>query len=115
MSRSFGVLRMTALVAGGLIIAAMPIALWLAWPHADLVLGVGAGTVFLLLLCVLHLERRTASRQQQKADPRTMEDLDDAFLSQLSNMQPFVYHNRKSADPGFRRKMAHLKAKLANH
>jgi cation transport ATPase len=42
-------LRNAALTAAGLIIAATPLALWVAWPQATFVLGVGAGAAFGLL------------------------------------------------------------------
>jgi hypothetical protein len=108
-------LRNAALTAAGLIMAAIPLALWVAWSEATLVLGLAASAALALLFFALYADPR-ATNQEQRQDPnfRSMEHLDEEFLSELSGMGPFVYHNRLSADSRFRRKMARLKKKLAS-
>ena len=108
-------LRNAALTAAGLIIVATPLALWVAWPQATFVLGVGAGAAFGLLFFILYADTRATNEEQRKnSGSRTMEYLDDEFLSELSDMGPFIYHNRLSGDSRFRRKMARLKKKLVS-
>jgi hypothetical protein len=108
-------LRNAALTAAGLIMAAIPLALWVAWDQATLVLGLAASAALGLLSFVLYADTRATNQEQRKdSNSRTMEHLDDEFLSELSDMGPFVYHNRLSADSRFRRKMARLKKKLVS-
>jgi hypothetical protein len=92
-------LRNAALTAAGLMLAATPLALWLAWSQAMFVLVLGAGAAFGLPFFVLYADTR-ATNQEQRKDPnsRTMENLHDEFLSKLSDMGPFIYHNRLSGD-----------------
>ena len=109
-------LRNAALTAAGLMLAATPLALWLAWSQATFVLVLGAGAAFGLLFFVLYADTRVTTDQEQRKDPnsKTMEDLDDKFLSELSDMGPFIYHNRLSGDSRFRRKMDRLKKHLVS-
>ncbi len=109
-------LRNAALTAAGLMLAATPLALWLAWSQAMFVLVLGAGAAFGLLFFVLYADTRVTTDQEQRKDPnsKTMENLDDKFLSELSDMGPFIYHNRLSGDSRFRRKMARLKKHLVS-
>jgi len=108
-------LRNAALTVAGLIMTATPLALWLVWSQATFVLVLGVGAAFGLLFFVLYADTRATSPEQRK-DPnsRTMENLDDKFLSELSDMGPFIYHNRLSGESRFRRKMAGLKKKLVS-
>jgi hypothetical protein len=109
------VLRNAALIAAGLIMAATPLALLVAWPHATFVLGLGASAAFGLLFFVMYADTRATDEEQRKdSSSRTMEYLDEEFLSELSNMGPFIYHNRLSGESRFRRKMALLKKKLVS-
>jgi hypothetical protein len=109
-------LRNAALTAAGLMLAATPLALWLAWSQAMFVLVLGAGVAFGLLFFVLYADTRATTNQEQHKDPnsKTMENLDDKFLSELSDMGPFIYHNRLSGDSRFRRKMDRLKKHLVS-
>ena len=67
---------------------------------------VAAGLAAFVLFCALYTE----APGRHAGSGRTVSGLDDEFLAKLSNMGPFVYHNRLSGDAGFRRKMARLKA-----
>jgi hypothetical protein len=108
-------LRNAALIGAGLIMGATPLALWMAWERAELVLGLGTGGAFGLLLCALYAETKASKEGARKASRfRTMEDLDSEFLSELSDMEPFIYHNRLSGDSRFRARMSRLKDKLAS-
>jgi hypothetical protein len=114
--RPLEALRNAALIAAGLIMAAIPLALWVAWSQATLVLGLAAGGAFGLLCLVLYADTRAATEEQRK-DPssRTMEELDEEFLSALTGMEPFVYHHtRLSGNSRFQRRMARLKKKLVS-
>jgi hypothetical protein len=117
MKKPLEALRNIALTAAGLIMVATPLALWLAWSQATFVLVLGAGAAFGLLFFVLYPDTRATTNQEQRKDPnsKTMENLDDKFLSELSDMGPFIYHhNRLSGDSRFRRKMARLKKHLVS-
>jgi hypothetical protein len=107
-------LRNAALIAAGLIVAAIPLVLWVAWSQATLFLGLAASGAFGLLFFVLYADPR-ATNEDQRKDPRsgTVEPLDEEFLSELSNMEPFVYHNCLLGDSRFQ-KMVRLKKRLVS-
>jgi hypothetical protein len=68
-------------------------------------MGLGAGAAFGLLCFVLYAATRASNEEQRKDwSSRTMEYLDDELLSELSDMGPFFYHNRLSADSRFEEK-----------
>ena len=47
------------------------------------------------------------TRDRRNSAPTTR--LSDEFLSELSSMGPWIYHNRLPGDPGFQRKMDRLR------
>jgi hypothetical protein len=108
-------LRNVALTAAGLIMVATPLALWLAWSQATFVLVLGVGAAFGLLFFVLYADTTATNPEQRKdSNSGTMENLDDKFLSELSDMGPFIYHHRLLGDFRFRTKMDRLKKHLVS-
>ena len=99
-------LRHAALTAFGLIMAATPLALWVAWSKTTFILVLAIGAAAGVLFCVLYGHEKSSDEEQREdSSPGTMENLDDEFFLELSSLGPFVYHNRRPEDPTFRRKM----------
>ena len=107
------VLRSAVLGIVGLLMVTTPLALWVAWSLVGFVLALGIGVAAGVLFCVLYSDSKVTNEEQySKGSESTIKHLDDEFLSELSEMGPFIYHNRLSGDATFRRKMAYLKKKL---
>jgi hypothetical protein len=105
--------RAAALVTTSLAMIVMmtPLAMWVSWTDR-IFIGVSAvGVVAAVLYCLLDRGEAPASRDRPAA-PQTVSDLDDRLLAELSNLQPFVYHNRLSADSRLRRTLDKVKAAL---
>ena len=106
-------LRWIALTALGLILAATPLALWVAWSQPVFVLILvtgGLAGVFFYLLYVDHSEPDERGRTDHR---EKIHRLDERVLSELSDMGPFVYHNRLSGDSRFVAGMRRLKQSIA--
>jgi hypothetical protein len=103
-------LRAAAMTASGVILAVTPLALWVAWSETALlsVLAtlVVAGGIFCLLVAY---DKQPGEDTREGSKRRTIETLDDDFLSAMSNFGPWVYHHRYPGDEEFQRKMESLK------
>ena len=102
-------LRIYAATSLGLIMAATPLALWVAWSQTGfiLVLAVFATAIVLFSMLSVFDEPRGSDQRDAESTAR----LSDEFLSELSDMGPWVYHHRRPGDPDFQRKMDLLKKK----
>ena len=100
-------LRIYVLTLAGLIMAATPLALWVAWSQTVFILVlavfVTAGVCFYVLISC---ER---SDGEARHDDESRVHLSNEFLTELSDMGPWVYHNRRVGDASFQRKMDSLK------
>ena len=100
----------------GLYLALTPLALWVAWSKQALlqIAGAAVAAAVLFLLCRWSAGDDAATQSGRRKRPPRVEPphVSDAFLAELSNMGPWVYHNRLTADPGFARKMARLRELL---
>ncbi|MCG8689707.1 MAG: hypothetical protein MI806_00715, partial [Minwuiales bacterium] len=100
----------------GLYLALTPLALWVAWSKQAL-LQIAGGTVaaaVLFLLCRWAAGDNAPADKAEAKRPSRIEPphVSDAFLAELSNMGPWIYHNRLTAEPRFARKMARLRELL---
>ena len=102
-----GVLR-GFMVVLGLVLAATPLALWVAWSTAGwlLVLALGAVALIGLLLC------HWLSDDDHDAPATERPKLSDVFLAERSRMGPWTYHNRLWGHARFKAKMARLRKLL---
>jgi hypothetical protein len=105
-------LRNYAATSLGLVMAATPLALWVAWNQTVfiLVLVVFAAAVVLFSMLPVYDEPGVSDWRDHR-DAESTARLSDEFLSELSNMGPWVYHHRRLGDPDFQRKMDLLKKK----
>ena len=106
------VLRSVVLGIAGLLMVTTPLALWVAWSPVVFVLALGTGVAAGVLFCVLYPDSKVTDEQPCNDSNSSIKHLDEEFLSELSEMGPFIYHNRLSGDATFRRKMVYLKKKL---
>ncbi|MCG8689566.1 MAG: hypothetical protein MI806_00010 [Minwuiales bacterium] len=100
----------------GLYLALTPLALWVAWSKQALlqIAGGAIAAAVLFLLCRWSADEDALTDNTEPERPSRLEPLhvSDAFLAELSNMGPWIYHNRLTADLGFARKMARLRELL---
>lgn len=99
--------RICAATILGLVMAATPLALWVAWNQTVFVLVLAMFATALVLFSILSVFEEPRTRDRRNSAPTTR--LSDEFLSELSSMGPWIYHNRLPGDPGFQRKMDRLR------
>ncbi len=108
-------MRATATVLG-LYLALTPLALWVAWSKQALLQiaggAVAAAAVFLLCRWAAGDDGPADDARPKQTSRIEPPHVSDAFLAELSNMGPWIYHNRLTAEPGFARKMARLRELL---
>ena len=89
-----GILGTTVL---GMIVVATPLAIWVSWTEwmfiGVIVTGIAAAALFIALDPAEPREGR-----DQPDSSKTVTRLDDQIVAELSNLHPFVYHNRLSAE-----------------
>jgi uncharacterized membrane protein len=109
------VLRQTAVTVFGLVLLVTPLALWIAWTDTVLVVVLAIGAVAGVLCSLLAGDRDAgATDRGEVAGPERAPVVSDRFLAEMTGIGPWIYHNRISADPGFRRKMDRLRLLLQN-
>lgn len=110
-NRSVRLAREVGLVALGLILAAIPLALWVAWSEAMLygVLAVCAlaTALFVLLTRVGSADDETPPVAPNRDLRRT---LSPEFISELQRLQPLTYHHRRLGDMRLWNKFRRLRA-----
>lgn len=94
-----------------MIVVATPLALWMSWTEGIFTGVIVVGLVAALLYCVLERGGVPVGRDPQ-GPSRTVSRLDDRMVKDLSDLQPFVYHNRGSAEARVRRTFDKVKEAL---
>jgi hypothetical protein len=103
-----GILGSTLLA---MVVVATPLAMWVSWTEGIFVGVIVVGLVAALLYCVV--ERGGAPAGRDPLGPsKTVSRLDDRMVKDLSDLQPFVYHNRGSAEARIRRTFDKVKEAL---
>jgi hypothetical protein len=109
------VLRQTAVTVFGLVLLATPLALWVAWTDTALVVVLVIGATAGVLCGLLAGDRDGgATDRGAVAGSERAPVVSDRFLAEMTGIGPWIYHNRISADPAFRRKMDRLRLLLQN-
>ena len=85
----------------GLVLAATPVALWIAW-EPEILVGVLATTLVSALLLVL-VHRRIAPQRDAPAQPHP--ELRDEFFVEMHRVFPLVHHHRRKQSARFARAM----------
>lgn len=87
----------------GLVLAATPLVLWIAWSPAML-----AGVIVVALLSAGLLLLVTESTPEARAAERT-DRLPDEFFEEVQHLHPMVYHHSGRRSSRFHRSMRRLK------
>lgn len=94
----------------GIVLALVPLALWVAWSPAVLLAILVAGGVSAALLVVLSwLEDAPADEARMPQDDAGRVAVPDAFVEELHRLFPLVYHHSRREKRGFRRVMDKLR------
>ena len=97
--------------AVGLVIVAMPLAVWVAWTETVFFLVLAAGFVASALFCALAwLAPQSHVEQPAAAERRTVPP--ERSVAELQRLFPLIYDHRHPGDPAFQRKMERLRKLL---
>ncbi len=93
-----GRLRAAGTSTLAIVVLIAPLAMWVSWSERMFIwviaIGIGAAALYFALD-----QAGPATDGQRSAPSRTVSQLDDELVAEVSNLQPFVYHNRLSAEP----------------
>ena len=95
----------------GIVLAAVPLALWVAWTRSAflIVLAVGAACVVLLGVLISRLPSNTDGSTSENCDePRPV--ITDEFVEEIHGIFPLTYHHSRIEKARFRRAMDRLRA-----
>jgi hypothetical protein len=95
----------------GLLLSAIPLALWIAW--SEIVFFAVLATCFIAMGLLIALTRSSNSAEtdrqaENRADRR--DGISPEFIAELHRLVPFTYHHRLLGDTRIRKKMARLRA-----
>lgn len=101
--------RELGLVLLGLLLAAVPLALWLAWSPA---VYYGVFTVCFVAAGLYILLSRTGAAERVPPGARVEAParLSEAFIEELHQQTPLTFHHRRLGDQRIRNKLARLRA-----
>lgn len=94
-----------------IIVLVTPLAMWASWTESMFIGVIVLGVVAAVLYCLLDRAETPAGRDP-RATPGTIDRLSDQAAAELSNLQPFVYHNRLSAEGHLQRTLDKVKETL---
>lgn len=91
----------------GVVLAAVPLALWVSWSQA-VFLAVVMGCAVALAAFVALAWSGQAEGQAHRAGRRTAGQViaNPEFIAELQRLMPFTYHHRRLGDSRIRRKLA---------
>ena len=96
----------------GMIVVATPLAMWVAWTGWMFVGALFVGVAAAALHCALDQVGVSTAGEPHRS-PETVSPLDDGIVAELSNLQPFVYHNRLSAERRLQSTLDKIKERLS--
>ncbi len=106
-------LREFGLTAFGIVLALMPLALWVAWSETVFVVVLTSGLTAGVACCLLAHDWRPAfDARGGTPGPRPTRVSTDEFIAGLHELFPLIHHHRRLGDPVFQRKMDALKRLL---
>jgi hypothetical protein len=113
MARIADALRTICFTLLGMVVAATPLALWIAWTHAVffavLLIGAAAAALYCFFADVANLRP-----MPPHAFPDTVRKatIADKVVRDVQRLQPFVHHHRPAGGPKFSAMVAQLKRYL---
>jgi len=113
-SGSAGLVRSTVVTALGIVLAAVPIALWVAWSQ-EIFFGVLAVGGLCAALCVWLVDLRSSRGEDRPHDDAVGEraELPDQFVAEIHRIFPLTYHHSRVGRERFRRAMERLRTLIA--
>ena len=103
MTGSSNALKHYAAIALGMILMLTPLALWVAWTGTMFFIVLAIGAAAAVLYCLLPGDQESAHAKPDQRNGPTV--LSDEFLTELTKLGPWIYHNRRPGDPVFQRKI----------
>jgi hypothetical protein len=91
----------------GLVLALVPLALWVAWSEIVLLMVVVIGAASAILLGILSDYRRLAD--DEPAGRATRETLPEDFAAEVHRIFPLTYHHSRKPSARFRETMEKLR------
>lgn len=101
----------TAVTVLGMILLAVPLALWVAWSRAGFTIVLLTGLVSGILIVVLLCRQRSADVTEANADNDSSAILED-LVKELHAIFPLTYHHSLNGHARFRRAMEKLRQRL---
>ena len=97
-------------VACGIVLAVVPLALWIAWSRVGFLIVLGVAAVSVVLLGAL-LSRTSAGDDDQKTglDDEMRVTLPNEFVQEIHEISPLNYHHSRIEKARFRRTMDRLR------
>jgi len=89
----------------GIVLAAVPVAVWVAWSPLVLLIVLAAGCVCAALLVAL--SRLADAERARSGEP--MAFVSDQFVEEVHRLFPLTYHHSRKEKPRFRRAMDKLR------
>jgi len=94
----------------GILLALVPLALWIAWSPAILVAVIVTGGVCAALLIALcRWQDESLEEARNAEDDPAHAEVSDAFVEELHHLFPLVYHHSRREKQRFRRTMETLR------
>lgn len=94
----------------GIMLAVVPLALWVAWSPAVLLVVLATAAVCAALLIALsRLQDETLEDSRNAREDPARADVPDAFVEELHHLFPLVYHHSRREKQRFRRTMESLR------
>jgi hypothetical protein len=100
--------REAGMVLLGLVLAGVPLALWVAWSELVLFAVLAVCALAALLFIALAWLGKDTAVPPPAATAGPHEVVSDEFVAELHRLTPFTYHHRRLGDPRLRRKFARL-------
>jgi len=99
--------REIAKIVLGIVLAIVPLALWVAWSEMVFVIILAVGAVaMILILAVSETEPEVEQNRPKQVNKVTATEL----IAEMHRLMPFTFHHRRLDDPRLRRKFAALRA-----
>lgn len=95
----------------GLVLVALPLALWVVWTETGFYFVLTAGFSIAALFCVL-ARFGPPDPEDPRARPNERKVLPDRFIAEMQRLFPLVYHHRRPGDPTFQWRMERLRKLL---
>jgi len=97
----------------GIVLAAIPLALWIAWTPG-LFLGVLAvgGASAVLIIALVDWQRIAVDDRRAQRDPASRAAISDEFVAEIQRISPLTYHHARIEKARYRDAMEKLRQLL---